>query len=66
MAETLRVSGKHFAQSSHRYGAGNDQGECVQVLVVDDYEPFRRFVCSMLMGIRNCRLSAKPRTEWTR
>ena len=52
MAETLRVSGKHFEQSSPSYGAGNDQGECVQVLVVDDYEPFRRFVCSMLLGIQ--------------
>ena len=52
MAETLRVSGKYFTQSSHRYRTGDGQSESIQVLVVDDYEPFRRFVCSMLNGIR--------------
>jgi DNA-binding NarL/FixJ family response regulator len=53
MAETLRVSGKYFTQSSHRYRTGDGQSESsIQVLLVDDYEPFRRFVCSMLNGIR--------------
>lgn len=53
MAETIRASGKHFTQSHHRYRTGTDQGESfLQVLVVDDYQPFRQFIASMLRKIR--------------
>jgi len=52
MAETIRASGKHFTQSHHRYRTGADQGESfLQVLVVDDYQPFRQFISSMLTKI---------------
>jgi DNA-binding NarL/FixJ family response regulator len=53
MAETLRATGKYVEHSSHMYRTGDDQGESsIQVLVVDDYHPFRRYVCSMLKEIR--------------
>jgi DNA-binding NarL/FixJ family response regulator len=57
MAETLRASGKYFTESSHRYRTDSDQGESyIQVLVVDDYEPFRRFICSMLKGMQELQI----------
>lgn len=52
MAESLRVTGKSCTNASPDYRVDEDPNESpVQVLVVDDYEPFRRFVCSMLKGM---------------
>lgn len=49
MAESIRTSGKTLTNSSQQYGIDDDPiGLSVKVLVVDDYGPFRRFVCSML------------------
>jgi DNA-binding NarL/FixJ family response regulator len=49
MAESFSVSRKSSTKSLSRCGIDDDQSaSSVKVLVVDDYGPFRRFVCSML------------------
>lgn len=49
MADSFSVSGKSSSKPLCRCGIDEDQNaSSVKVLVVDDYGPFRRFVCSML------------------
>jgi hypothetical protein len=38
----------------------------VSVLVVEDYEPFRQYVCRRWGKEPNCRSSVKSQTDWKR